>query len=161
MKKREQGEGGKHNLEFNYTCTYPTAHISDELFLCQVSIYTDCVEKLVDGALKGYNATVLAYGYVEFTLCRFSYTEISLKLFNCSLSIAAAAHSMPTINDTIKSPGQLDVTQQKQQPNGLGKDLHNGNGLRQGECRVSRGNNPASGASHIQWNSSTARESLR
>ena len=28
----------------------------------QVTIYTDCVEKLVDGALKGYNATVLAYG---------------------------------------------------------------------------------------------------
>lgn len=28
----------------------------------QVAIYTDCVEKLVDGALKGYNATVLAYG---------------------------------------------------------------------------------------------------
>lgn len=36
---------------------------SDE-FACalQVTIYTDCVEKLVDGALKGYNATVLAYG---------------------------------------------------------------------------------------------------
>ncbi|CRL00444.1 CLUMA_CG013706, isoform A [Clunio marinus] len=28
----------------------------------QVTIYNDCVEKLVDGALKGYNATVLAYG---------------------------------------------------------------------------------------------------
>lgn len=28
----------------------------------QVDLYTDCVEKLVDGALKGYNATVLAYG---------------------------------------------------------------------------------------------------
>lgn len=41
-----------------------SSHISDELFLSQVSIYSDCVEKLVDGALKGYNATVLAYGYV-------------------------------------------------------------------------------------------------
>lgn len=29
---------------------------------CQVDIYTDCVEKLIDGSLKGYNATVLAYG---------------------------------------------------------------------------------------------------
>ncbi|XP_052868301.1 kinesin-like protein KIF21A [Anopheles cruzii] len=28
----------------------------------QVSVYSNCVEKLVDGALKGYNATVLAYG---------------------------------------------------------------------------------------------------
>lgn len=28
----------------------------------QDEIYGDCVEKLVDGALKGYNATVLAYG---------------------------------------------------------------------------------------------------
>ncbi|XP_050086472.1 kinesin-like protein KIF21B isoform X2 [Anopheles aquasalis] len=28
----------------------------------QVSIYSSCIEKLVDGALKGYNATVLAYG---------------------------------------------------------------------------------------------------
>ncbi|XP_049549454.1 kinesin-like protein KIF21A isoform X4 [Anopheles darlingi] len=28
----------------------------------QVSIYNSCIEKLVDGALKGYNATVLAYG---------------------------------------------------------------------------------------------------
>lgn len=29
---------------------------------CQVDIYTECVEKLIDGSLKGYNATVLAYG---------------------------------------------------------------------------------------------------
>ncbi|XP_053692673.1 kinesin-like protein KIF21A isoform X2 [Sabethes cyaneus] len=28
----------------------------------QVSLYASCVEKLVEGALKGYNATVLAYG---------------------------------------------------------------------------------------------------
>uniref|UniRef100_A0A182MZD8 Kinesin motor domain-containing protein n=1 Tax=Anopheles dirus TaxID=7168 RepID=A0A182MZD8_9DIPT len=28
----------------------------------QVSVYNNCIEKLVDGALKGYNATVLAYG---------------------------------------------------------------------------------------------------
>lgn len=32
------------------------------IYLFQVDLYTDCVEKLVDGALKGYNATVLAYG---------------------------------------------------------------------------------------------------
>ncbi|XP_055852546.1 kinesin-like protein KIF21A isoform X1 [Episyrphus balteatus] len=28
----------------------------------QAEVYANCVEKLVDGALKGYNATVLAYG---------------------------------------------------------------------------------------------------
>lgn len=28
----------------------------------QADVYSSCVEKLVDGALKGYNATVLAYG---------------------------------------------------------------------------------------------------
>uniref|UniRef100_A0AAG5DUG3 Kinesin motor domain-containing protein n=1 Tax=Anopheles atroparvus TaxID=41427 RepID=A0AAG5DUG3_ANOAO len=28
----------------------------------QVSVYNKCIEKLVDGALQGYNATVLAYG---------------------------------------------------------------------------------------------------
>ncbi|XP_052564724.1 kinesin-like protein KIF21A isoform X6 [Culex pipiens pallens] len=28
----------------------------------QVSVYANCVEKLVEGALKGYNGTVLAYG---------------------------------------------------------------------------------------------------
>lgn len=28
----------------------------------QTEIYTNCVERLVNGALKGYNATVLAYG---------------------------------------------------------------------------------------------------
>ncbi|XP_035916365.1 kinesin-like protein KIF21B isoform X3 [Anopheles stephensi] len=28
----------------------------------QVSVYNNCIEKLVDGALQGYNATVLAYG---------------------------------------------------------------------------------------------------
>ncbi|XP_055632289.1 kinesin-like protein KIF21B isoform X3 [Toxorhynchites rutilus septentrionalis] len=28
----------------------------------QVSVYASCVDKLVEGALKGYNATVLAYG---------------------------------------------------------------------------------------------------
>lgn len=28
----------------------------------QIEIYSDCVEKLVEGALKGYNATILAYG---------------------------------------------------------------------------------------------------
>lgn len=30
----------------------------------QDSLYTDCVESLINGALKGYNATVLAYGKV-------------------------------------------------------------------------------------------------
>lgn len=31
----------------------------------QSEIYGSCVERLVDGALKGYNATVLAYGQVN------------------------------------------------------------------------------------------------
>jgi hypothetical protein len=31
----------------------------------QVEVYTTCVEKLIEGALKGYNATVLAYGQVR------------------------------------------------------------------------------------------------
>lgn len=31
----------------------------------QAEIYSSCVERLVDGALKGYNATVLAYGQVS------------------------------------------------------------------------------------------------
>lgn len=30
----------------------------------QSEIYQTCVERLVDGAMKGYNATVLAYGQV-------------------------------------------------------------------------------------------------
>lgn len=30
----------------------------------QAEVYSSCVERLVDGALKGYNATVLAYGQV-------------------------------------------------------------------------------------------------
>lgn len=32
----------------------------------QSEIYQECVERLVDGAMKGYNATVLAYGQVIF-----------------------------------------------------------------------------------------------
>lgn len=31
----------------------------------QNDVYVDCVEKLVIGAMKGYNATVLAYGQVS------------------------------------------------------------------------------------------------
>lgn len=31
----------------------------------QAEIYSSCVERLVDGALKGYNGTVLAYGQVS------------------------------------------------------------------------------------------------
>lgn len=30
----------------------------------QAEIYDKCVEKLIEGALRGYNATVLAYGQV-------------------------------------------------------------------------------------------------
>lgn len=30
----------------------------------QSDVYQTCVERLVDGAMKGYNATVLAYGQV-------------------------------------------------------------------------------------------------
>lgn len=33
----------------------------------QAEIYNDCVERLVDGAMKGYNATVLAYGQVRLS----------------------------------------------------------------------------------------------
>lgn len=45
------------------------------LFIKQVTIYTDTVEKLVDGALKGYNATVLAYGWVV------AHTSTSIHVF--------------------------------------------------------------------------------
>lgn len=31
----------------------------------QADVYDKCVETLVEGALKGYNATVLAYGQVR------------------------------------------------------------------------------------------------
>lgn len=31
----------------------------------QSELYVQCVEKLVKGAMKGYNATVLAYGQVS------------------------------------------------------------------------------------------------
>lgn len=31
----------------------------------QATIYDTCVSRLVQGALKGYNATVLAYGQVD------------------------------------------------------------------------------------------------
>lgn len=34
----------------------------------QAEIYQQCVERLVDGALKGYNGTVLAYGQVCITI---------------------------------------------------------------------------------------------
>ncbi|KAK6630613.1 hypothetical protein RUM43_014598 [Polyplax serrata] len=34
----------------------------------QEEVYDTCVKKLVDGALEGYNATVLAYGQVSFSL---------------------------------------------------------------------------------------------
>lgn len=44
----------------------------------QVAIYTDCVEKLVDGALKGYNATVLAYGWAAV----WTITRVKVWLFH-------------------------------------------------------------------------------
>lgn len=33
----------------------------------QSEIYETCVERLIDGSMKGYNATVLAYGQVIIT----------------------------------------------------------------------------------------------
>lgn len=36
----------------------------------QAEVYNACVERLVEGALKGYNATVLAYGQVVFVCVR-------------------------------------------------------------------------------------------
>lgn len=42
----------------------------------QAAVYSSCVERLVEGALKGYNATVLAYGQV-----RFYYNIIVLSLY--------------------------------------------------------------------------------
>lgn len=33
----------------------------------QSEIYQSCVERLVDGSMRGYNATVLAYGQVRST----------------------------------------------------------------------------------------------
>lgn len=41
----------------------------------QSEIYQDCVERLVNGALKGYNGTVLAYGQVKFVK-----TQINLQI---------------------------------------------------------------------------------
>lgn len=38
----------------------------------QAQIYGDCVERLVDGALKGYNGTVLAYGQVNYCVKDFA-----------------------------------------------------------------------------------------
>lgn len=32
----------------------------------QLEIYDNCVQQLVEGALEGYNATVLAYGQVKY-----------------------------------------------------------------------------------------------
>lgn len=31
----------------------------------QAEIYQECVKRLIDGSMKGYNATVLAYGQVN------------------------------------------------------------------------------------------------
>lgn len=38
----------------------------------QEEVYNTCVKKLVEGALEGYNATVLAYGQVRFQNLSFS-----------------------------------------------------------------------------------------
>lgn len=48
----------------------------------QSEIYQSCVERLVDGSMRGYNATVLAYGQVhsnEF-LCNFQLFQIWFSL---------------------------------------------------------------------------------
>lgn len=34
----------------------------------QEQIYTQCIEKLIDGCFEGYNATVFAYGQVSIKL---------------------------------------------------------------------------------------------
>lgn len=39
-----------------------------DTFVQQAEIYNSSVERLVDGSLKGYNATVLAYGQVWLNL---------------------------------------------------------------------------------------------
>lgn len=46
----------------------------------QSEIYQQCVERLVDGAMKGYNATVLAYGQVKLSIVSIVSIEI-FKLF--------------------------------------------------------------------------------
>jgi kinesin family member 21 len=50
---------GKGNL-FTYDYVFDTEEI-------QTNIYEACVSQLVEGALEGYNATVLAYGQVRST----------------------------------------------------------------------------------------------
>lgn len=37
-----------------------------DTFIQQAEIYNSSVDRLVEGSLKGYNATVLAYGQVKF-----------------------------------------------------------------------------------------------
>lgn len=55
----------------------------------QAEIYQQCVKRLVDGSMKGYNATVLAYGQVIFIFlfciylnlaCAFVTTTIAFRL---------------------------------------------------------------------------------
>lgn len=48
----------------------------------QSEIYQSCVERLVDGSMRGYNATVLAYGQVRPTgfPCNFQLFQIWFSL---------------------------------------------------------------------------------
>jgi hypothetical protein len=56
---------GKGNL-FTYD------HVFDMLEV-QEAVYETCVAQLVEGALEGYNATVLAYGQVSTLSCQTTY----------------------------------------------------------------------------------------
>lgn len=53
----------------------------------QSEVYNACVERLVEGALKGYNATVLAYGQVGLccALCAPPFRMSYLMAFSSSL----------------------------------------------------------------------------
>lgn len=41
----------------------------------QEQIYTQCIEKLIEGCFEGYNATVFAYGQVSVLLNQISFLE--------------------------------------------------------------------------------------
>lgn len=60
----------------------------------QADIYQQCVKRLVDGSMKGYNATVLAYGQVN------CYTPHSIQMSN----VAACTHDDHTM---VKANGSI------------------------------------------------------
>lgn len=71
----------------------------------QEQIYTQCIEKLIEGCFEGYNATVFAYGQVNASLCacELEFSSVSIVL-SCGLGSMNCPSLVPLFRPELGKP---------------------------------------------------------